>query len=190
LGGMTNQAGRLVDYQQLLVFIDNVKKVLHKQLRFQDDSPVCKIYASDYHKRAAMNESQTHGNRSPQPALCALLIVLVVLAAYWPALRGQFVWDDELLVAKNPLVTGKLSLRSVWFGTDFPLSLTALWLEWLAWGNNPAGYHAVNILLHVVGAVLLWRVLAKLKIPGAWLGAIIFAVHPVCAGSVAWISEL
>src|SRR2546423_8954443 len=51
LGGMTNQSGRLVDYQQLLVFIDNVKKVLHKQLRFQDDSPVFKIYASDYHKR-------------------------------------------------------------------------------------------------------------------------------------------
>ena len=137
-----------------------------------------------------MNERQTHVNRSRWPALGAILIFLIVLAAYWPAIRGQFVWYDELLVAKNPLVTGKLTLRSIWFGTDFPLSLTALWLEWLAWGKNPAGYHVVNILLHLAGTVLLWRVLLRLKIPGAWLGALIFAVHPVCAGSVAWISEL
>src|SRR6266849_689273 len=137
-----------------------------------------------------MNEHQTHLHRSFRPTLGVMLIFLVVIAAYWPAVRGQFVWDDELLVAKNPLVTGKLTLLSIWFGTDFPLSLTALWLEWLAWGKNPAGYHAVNILLHVVGVVLLWWILAKLKIPGAWLGAMIFAVHPVCTGSVAWISEL
>jgi len=137
-----------------------------------------------------MNERQTHVNRSLWPALGVIFIVLVLLAAYWPAIRGQFVWDDELLVAKNPLVTGKLTLRSIWFGTDFPLSLTALWLEWLAWGKNPAGYHIVNILLHMAGTVLLWRVLLRLKIPGAWLGSLIFAVHPVCAGSVAWISEL
>jgi len=137
-----------------------------------------------------MNEHQTHLHRSFRPTLGVMLIFLVVLAAYWPALRGEFVWDDELLVAKNPLVTGKLTLLSIWFGTDFPLSLTALWLEWLAWGKNPAGYHAINILLHALGAVLLWRVLRRLKMPGAWLGAMIFAVHPVCAGSVAWISEL
>src|SRR6266849_1293774 len=137
-----------------------------------------------------MNEHQTHLHRSFRPTLGVMLIFLVVLAAYWPALRGEFVWDDELLVAKNPLVTGKLTLLSIWFGTDFPLSLTALWLEWLSWGKNPAGYHAINILLHALGAVLLWRVLRRLKMPGPWLGAMIFAVHPVCAGSVAWISEL
>ena len=137
-----------------------------------------------------MNEPQTHLHRSFRPALSVILMFLVVLAAYWPALRGQFVWDDELLVAQNPLVTGKVTLLSIWFGTDFPLSLTALWLEWLVWGKNPAGYHVINILLHALGAVLLWRVLRRLKIPGAWLGAMIFAVHPVCAGSVAWISEL
>src|SRR5438445_5693200 len=188
--GMTYQAGRFVDYQQFAIFKEDVKKVLHKQLLFQDDSPFRERYASDLHKRAAMNERQTHVNRSLRPALGVILIFLVVLAAYWPALQGQFVWDDELLVAKNPLVTGKLTLRSVWFGTDFPLSLTALWLEWLAWDKHPAGYHAVNILLHVVGTVLLWRVLLRLKIPGAWLAALIFAVHPVCAGSVAWISAL
>src|SRR5438128_161652 len=137
-----------------------------------------------------MRERRSHLHRSLRLALRVILICVVVLAAYWPALRGQFVWDDEMLVAQNPLVAGKFTLLSIWFETDFPLSLTALWLEWLAWGKNPAGYHVVNIMLHAVGSVLLWRALVRLKIPGAWLGAVIFAVHPVCAGSVAWISEM
>ena len=118
------------------------------------------------------------------------LILLLVFAAYWPALRGQFVWDDPLLVDENPLVNAKASLGSLWFQGDFPLTTVAFWIQWLLWGRNPAGYHAVNVLLHSASAVLLWRVLARLKIPGAWLGAAIFAVHPVCVASVAWISEL
>lgn len=118
------------------------------------------------------------------------LIFLLAFAVYWPALRGQFVWDDQLLVIKNPLVTGQLNLRSVWFQTDFSLTTVALWAQWLLWGKNPAGYHVVNVFLHAAGCVLLWRVLARLKIPGAFLAAIIFAVHPVGAASVAWISEM
>jgi tetratricopeptide (TPR) repeat protein len=117
------------------------------------------------------------------------LIVVAVLVAFMPALAGQFVWDDVLLVDRNPLVTGKLSLFSVWFRTDFPLTLTILWLQWLAWGAHPAGYHIINVLLHAGGAVLLWRVLERLKVPGAWLGAVLFAVHPLCAASAAWVSE-
>src|SRR5262245_44131732 len=111
-----------------------------------------------------MNERQPQLHHALKAALCAALIFLIVLAAYWPALRGQFVWDDELLVQKNPLLTGKLNLFSIWFGTDFPLSLTALWLEWLAWGKNAAGYHIVNVLLHGTSAVLVWRVLARLNL--------------------------
>jgi len=95
-----------------------------------------------------------------------------------------------LLVDKNPLVTGKLNLFSIWFQTDFPLTLTAFWLQWLAWGKSAAGYHVVNVLLHALSAVLVWRVLLRLKIPGAWLGAALFAVHPLCVASAAWISEL
>jgi Flp pilus assembly protein TadD len=105
-------------------------------------------------------------------------------------LRGQFLWDDLLVVHKNPLVTGELGLGSIWFRTDFPLTNVAFWLEWLAWGNHPMGYHVVNVLLHAASAVLLWRVLARLRIPAGWLAAMIFAVHPMCVASVAWISEL
>ncbi len=119
----------------------------------------------------------------------ALLFVLV-LVAYWPAMRGPFVWDDWLVIQQNPLVKGEFSLRSIWFQTDFPLTMVAFWLQSLAWGKNPVGYHVVNILLHGLSSVLLWRLLRRLKVPGAGLAGALFAVHPVCVASVAWISEL
>ncbi len=119
-----------------------------------------------------------------------LIIFLAAFAVYWRALRGEFLWDDLLVVHRNPLVTGELGLGSIWFQTDFPLTNVAFWLEWLAWGKHPLGYHVVNVLLHAASAVLLWRVLARLKIPAAWLAAMIFTVHPLCVASVAWISEL
>ena len=126
----------------------------------------------------------------PLSAFRLPLLFLLVFAAYWPALRGEFVWDDELLVLKNPLATGQLNLRNVWLQTDFSLTTVTLWLQWLLWGNHPACYHIVNVLLHALSCVLLWRVLLRLRIPGAWLAAAIFAVHPVVAASVAWISEM
>lgn len=122
--------------------------------------------------------------------LGAWAILALSFAVYWPALRGGFVWDDTILVEKNQLVRGELNLRTVWFNTDFPLPTVLFWVQWQWWGNNPVGYHVVNVLLHAASALLLWRLLARLKIPGAWLAGILFAVHPVCVASVAWISEL
>ncbi|MCU0783043.1 MAG: tetratricopeptide repeat protein [Verrucomicrobia bacterium] len=130
-------------------------------------------------------------NASPRrSALGATLIVLVTFAVYWPALRGEFVWDDLVLVKKNPLLTGEHSLSSIWFQGDFPLATVGFWIQHLLWGENPTGYHAVNIALHAVNALFVWRVLARLKVCGAWLAAMIFVVHPVCVASAAWISEL
>ena len=126
----------------------------------------------------------------PLLAAGAAVLFLAVFVVYSPALRGRFLWDDVLVVHRNPLVTGELAPGAIWFRMDFPLTYVAFWLEWLAWGNHPAGYHMVNVLLHATGALLLWRVLAQLKVPAPWLAAMIFAVHPVCVASVAWISEL
>jgi protein O-mannosyl-transferase len=119
-----------------------------------------------------------------------VLIVLAAFAVYWQALSGPFLWDDFLVVHRNPLVTGEWAPMAIWFRMDFPLTYFAFWLQWLAWGNHPAGYHVVNVLLHATSALLLWRLLAQLRVPGPWLAAMIFAVHPVCVASVAWISEL
>jgi hypothetical protein len=121
--------------------------------------------------------------------LCALSAL--VLLVYLRLLPGSFLMDDELLVkSKNPLVNGDLGVLSVWFQCDFPLSTLVFWLEWLVWGNNPAGYHAVNISLQALNAVLVWRLLARLKVPGSWLAALLLDVHPVCVNSVGRIAEL
>src|ERR1035438_9694201 len=93
------------------------------------------------------------------------IIFLVVFAVYWRALGGQFLWDDLLVVHRNPLVTGELGLGSLWFRTDFPLTNVVFLLEWLAWGNHPVGYHVANVLLHATSAVLLWSVLGRVKVP-------------------------
>ncbi len=118
-------------------------------------------------------------------------VALSAALAFAPALGGGFVFDDHLLVDGNPLLDGPL--WRVWLGegsADFwPLTYTLFWGEWRAFGASPAAYHAVSIALHAAAAVLLWRVLLRLRVPGALPGALAFAVHPVAVESVAWISE-
>ncbi len=123
-----------------------------------------------------------------------VLILLLVFLAYFPALRGGFVWDDDAYVTENPLLTAPDGLGRIWFSMDspsqyFPLTYTSFRLERSLWGLNPFGYHLVNILLHAVNALLVWCLLRRLSVPGAWFAAALFALHPVQAESVAWITE-
>jgi len=134
-------------------------------------------------------------NKSERTSLIsgAIFILLLSLVVYLPALRAGFIWDDDTMLTANPFMRVPAGLYYFWFSTAlpdyFPLTSTSLWLEWRVWGMNPFGYHLTNVLLHAFGAVLLWRILLRLKIPGTWLVALIFAIHPVNVESVAWIAE-
>src|SRR5438309_985137 len=129
-----------------------------------------------------------------RPGAQAAAIVAAVALVYLPALHAGFVWDDEQLVTGNPLLRNFGGLVEIWSGGRtadyFPITNTVFWIEHHLFGDNAAGYHAVNILLQGADAVLVWLVLRRLKVPGAWLAGLIFGIHPVHAESVAWISEL
>jgi len=126
--------------------------------------------------------------------LLGLILVLSTVLVYLPARHGGFIWDDDVYVTDNPLLTAPDGLKRIWFSFDspsqyFPLTYTTFRLEHGLWGSNPAGYHWVNILLHAANALLVWRLLRRLGLPGAWLAAALFALHPVHVESVAWITE-
>jgi len=121
------------------------------------------------------------------------LIAILVFVAYSPALRGEFLWDDDKYVSDNSLLTAPDGLQRIWFSTDqpsqyVPLVYTSFRIERALWGLDTAGYHATNLVLHILNALLLWLVLLRLRIPGAWLAAAVFALHPVQVESVAWIA--
>src|SRR6266513_3504959 len=130
----------------------------------------------------------------PQQAALVAAIIVAVVVVYLPALRGDFVWDDCLLITGNPLLQNFSGLLEIWSGGRtadyFPLTNTVFWIEHHLFGVNATGYHAVNILLQIANALLVWRLLKQLNIPGAWLAGLICGINPVHVASVAWISEL
>src|SRR5947207_7834780 len=109
------------------------------------------------------------------PWLCGLLLVAVTVMAYLRMWQAGFIWDDNSFLTENPLIGARDGLYQFWCTTAapdyFPLTSSTLWVEWRLWGRNPLGYHLVNVMLHGLSAVLWWRVLKRLKIPGAWLAA-------------------
>jgi tetratricopeptide (TPR) repeat protein len=125
----------------------------------------------------------------------AALIVAAAIWVFWPVLRGDWLWDDPELVTQNQLVQSDDGLWKIWFEplsmVDFqPIKFTVSWLEWHLWGRDTTGYHLVNLALHITSALLVWRLLARFRLRGAWLGGLLFAVHPMTVESVAWIAEL
>jgi len=117
-----------------------------------------------------------------------------VLVAYSPVYRAGYIIDDDVNVTANPTLLTLDGLKRIWFEPGavqqyYPVVYTSYWVEYALWGAAPLGYHLVNVLWHAVNVLLLWRVLSCLRLPGAWLAAAIFAVHPVEVETVAWVSE-
>ncbi len=139
--------------------------------------------------------SATGMARSRLPAwLSAILLVVITVLAYQPAWHGKPVWDDEPHIARSELHSLS-GLARTWIEPGatqqyYPLVYSVFWVEHRLWGDSTLGYHLVNILLHAVSALLLVKILLQLGVPGAWLAAAIFALHPVQVESVAWIAEL
>ena len=127
--------------------------------------------------------------------LPGLLLVAATVLAYWPALHGGFLWDDDEHIRGNSTLRSLTGLRDIWVKPGatmqyYPLTFTLFWMGYHLWGLNTFGYHSLTLLLHCLTALLLWQVLARLKARGAMLAGAIFALHPVCVMSAAWMTEL
>ena len=136
--------------------------------------------------------------------LC-LLLFAAVLAAYAPALlHGGFTWDDYKFVEANPRLIGPEGLKALWLqpgtlssheaaipGVEvhwFPVLYTSFWIERWFWGSFWApGFHGTNLLIHFCNALLAWGLLARLRVPGSFLAALIWAVHPGAMEAVGFV---
>ncbi len=122
-----------------------------------------------------------------------LLLVFAVVLAYQPVWHAGFIWDDDVNITENPCIVGPLGLKEIWTtgaAWYYPLVSTTFWFEHALWGLSPLPYHLVNVFLLGASAVVLWKILQTLRVPGAWLGAALWALHPVQVESVAWATEL
>jgi protein O-mannosyl-transferase len=129
----------------------------------------------------------------PDAAGLAGLLLAAVLLVYFPALRGGFLWDDDAHVTR-PGLRSLHGLWRIWFDVGatqqyYPVLHSAFWAEHRLWGDSVLGYHLANVSFHALAALLLVLVLRRLSFPAPWLAGLIFALHPVCVESVAWISE-
>src|SRR4051812_31334309 len=117
----------------------------------------------------------------------ALLLTLITLAIYYPAWKGQPIWDDTWHMTK-PGLRSLNGLGRIWTeprvtGQYYPFVFSIFWIEHRLWGDSTLGYHLLNIFLHSFSALLFFKLLKRLEIPGAYLAAAVFAVHPVCVES-------
>jgi protein O-mannosyl-transferase len=144
-------------------------------------------------KAAAPSPRQAEPTSTPGDGSAAILFVGLAFLIYAPVLAAGFIWDDGRAITDNLTLRSWQGLWDIWTGQGdpdfFPLKATVLWLVYQVFGARTPPYHILNVGVHAANAVLLWRVLGRLSIPGAWLAGLIFLVHPTHVESVAWVSE-
>ena len=126
--------------------------------------------------------------------LLALVLIATTFLAYEPAWNGKPIWDDEIHITA-PHLRSLGGLARIWTDASaapqyYPLLHTIFWIEYKLWNDAVVPYHLVTIFFHALLALLIWRLLQQLNVPGAWFAAAIFALHPVHVESVAWFSEI
>jgi len=151
--------------------------------------------------------SENNGRQTS--VLLGLALFAMAVLVFLPAFHAGFLWGDDQLLTANPQVQSPDGWWTLWLkpctADYFPLTSTTFWLEYQlgkflslwnveflqAYTQHGVwnGYHVVNALFHATAVVLTWRMLKRLRVPGAWVAAAIFAVYPVCVESVARISE-
>jgi len=141
-------------------------------------------------------------NIDPSKKTLIIYIVLTaaVLIVFAQSSRCDFInFDDDLYVTDNSYVQSGLSAGSIrWAFTDIyhaelwhPLTWLSLMLDYTLYGLNPAGFHATNVILHMLSALLLFLLFNRMT-GAVWKSAFVaamFALHPLRAESVAWIAE-
>ncbi len=132
--------------------------------------------------------------RSRRNWVFALVLIVVTFLVYKPAWNGQPIWDDEIHLTP-PGLRSLAGLARIWTDPSatpqyYPVLHTLFWMESKLWDGSVLPYHLVTIFCHALLAVLLALILRRLDLPGAWLAAFIFALHPVQVESVAWFSEI
>ncbi|MGV8056492.1 MAG: tetratricopeptide repeat protein [Smithellaceae bacterium] len=132
-------------------------------------------------------------------ACVSLILVVLILSAYWPVKNFDFVdYDDDKFVTQNSHVTTGLKLDNIkWAFTSahadnwMPLTWLSFMLDAGVSNMNPAYFHMSNLLLHILNTILLFMVLGRMT-GSLWKSAfvsVLFAVHPLHVESVAWITE-
>lgn len=140
-----------------------------------------------------MNTTETGRASGWRTAGAILVCLLAVLLAYPRVWDADFNWDDDDHITANPVIVGPQGLKEIWSSASanyFPLTMTSFWVQHELWGLRPGLFHGVTMLFHAASAALLWVVLRQLRVPGALLGALLWALHPVQVESAAWICEL
>ena len=132
--------------------------------------------------------------KTEKPILLHILAIALLTAIfYYPALTNDFIWDDDDYILNNFAIQRSDGLKDIWFSYRtpqyYPVVFTSFWLEYHLWGKNPLGYHILNLVFHILNALLVYAVLSKLKPALAFPVALIFALHPVQVETVAWITE-
>jgi tetratricopeptide (TPR) repeat protein len=126
--------------------------------------------------------------------LQAAVLILAGIWVFWPVFHGAKLWDDNLDFPETRLAFNLSGLAKVWTGAIdlnyYPLKTTVQWIQWLLWGENTLGSHLTNVGLHVLSALLFWRLLGRFGVRWAWFGGLLFAVHPLAVESVAWMAEI